>query len=270
MHKAVHRIEPKVAKLVETANLLTTPRDANYDGASNMKNDPVDLLGGIAQDLETPDWHKASHEQSASSLTDPRPSILYDVLEYRDANHVDRIPDLHSVDQKHTERVSENERLHHHANGAMDNDGPFTHQSVVQSAYQVHKDDDTWLGLDQFDKPGPGLGKCIGKVFQDENLLKLVTDSEPSRYMEKEMPEDTLIDIVPGTDRSPKSNSMNGGLARPDKTNTGQTQALEKAVRSPASKIGVNENPNVTSVDPILGVEQVNRDFCLSDKRSWY
>ena len=158
VHKAVHRIEPKLDKLVETADLLTAPHDANCDGAPNVKNDPVDLLGGIAQDLEMSDSQKAPHEHSASSLTDPSPSILYDFLEYPDANHIDTISDLHSADQKHTERVSESECIHHHANGAVENDQQLTHQSAEQRAYQIHKGEDTWFGLDQFDKLGPALG----------------------------------------------------------------------------------------------------------------
>ncbi|KAF7513755.1 hypothetical protein GJ744_007806 [Endocarpon pusillum] len=196
--EALHRIEPKLDKLVETAELLTARCDANYvgdcDTASKMKNDPVDLLGGDAQELETSDSHKAPHEHSASSLTDPPPSIL--------------------VDQKHTERVSEG-----------------------QCAHQIHKEEDAWFGLDQFDKPGQAL--------------------EPSRHMsEKEISEDTLIDCLPGTDKSPKSKGVNGGFAGTDRFNPGQTQTPGKEIQFPSSKTGVNAKAGVTSVGPVLGVEQ--------------
>lgn len=273
VHKAVHRIEPKLDKLVETADLLTAAHDTNCDGASGMKNDPVDLLGGIAQELETSDSHEAQHEHSASSLTDPRPSILYDVLEDGSANHIDTTPDLHSVDQKHTETVSGSECIHYHANGAVDNDQRLTHQSIGQWAHQIHKEEDTWFGLDQFDKPGPALDNysSLGEVFRNGNLHKPMTDPGPSRHMsEKETSEDTLIDFLPGTDRSPESKGVNGGSAGPDGFNPGQTQTPTpgKEIQFPPSKTGVDEKRGVTSVDPVLGVEQVKRDFCCSDMRA--
>ncbi|ERF75059.1 hypothetical protein EPUS_04841 [Endocarpon pusillum Z07020] len=261
VHKAVHRIEPKLDKLVETADLLTAPCDANCVGACDMKqkNDPVDLLGGIAQEVETSDSHKAMHEHSALSLTDPRPSILYDILEYQNANHIDITSNMHSVDQKHAERVSESECIHDHANGIVDNDQRLTHQSVGQCAHQIHKEEDTWFGLDQFDKPGPALGEysSLEEVFRNGNLHKPMTDPEPSRHMsEKEISEDTLIDFLPGTGRSPKSKGVNEGFAGTDRFNPGQTQTRGKDIQFPPSKTGVNEKAGVTSVEPVLGVEQ--------------
>ena len=96
-----------------------------------------------------------------------------------------------------------------------------------------------------------------------------MTDSEPSRHLsEKEISENTLIDFSPGTDRPPKLKGVNGGFAGPDSFNPAQPQTPGKEIKIPALKTDVSGKAGVTSVDPVLGVEQVNRDVCCSDMRT--
>lgn len=257
---AIDRIEPNVDRVLKMVS-LTTPSTVSHHHAANIDADPGILLDDRADSSGTSSY---SLQLPDSSMTDQRPSLLYDVLlHYKTAGDLDRRPDLDRSVQEDVWQVSD--ETDHEEQEPMYTPGdqaPTPHNNEV----------DTWLPpvqhVSETGRPSLNEFHSLDQAFESDIFSKSIAGEgsrTSTRLSEREMSDDTLIEVFPGQEQWPKSEKVNDGNSKVVAldTNTSKLAQLEELgeIDSDAeSKTRVSQNAIGTIILPSLGVETVSKD----------
>jgi hypothetical protein len=261
MKVAMDRIEPKVDRIVDHVSVMDALSDLSRGGSSNLAGISREVLGDSARGSKTSTMLDRDFPQlSASTGSDSRPSILYDVLNGQKADISDRVfnlPSLHRGDVDDGQGgkiVTGGDDNAESMNGDLDlkalAGGDIEHQYGAQS-----------LHLRQLDPRLPASGEfhSLDEAFEDDFFSKPQKGSDHARRSSnKGMSGDTLIDMDFDKSISPESSNQHDVSPKPgDGVTTEALTSTENLAVTSAVK-GNHGEAEEAGPEWELGVEPVS------------
>lgn len=205
-------IQPGGDCLLKTKDQLNVTGNAGYSDVVQTVGSPDHLLGDTAGSSRTSvHAHEGSAQLSPSSVNDPRPSILYDVLTQHRAVYAGRIPDFHSSVQESAKQECFGGVVHHQTEDVKQEEEHVVGKQEDQGLDSGNEKVTELSNAIELESGGPAsIDFCsldaafVSEFFSSEASLK--REHSPQR----ELSGDTLIDVFPEEACSPKSDVLNG------------------------------------------------------------